>query len=188
MILSFFFQEFSDLIKKDVLSEGNESKAKCSDQLDYDKDGSMLFSDQDMFEVCQLHATAMSLLANMKPRANDIYVNYSTDLDILTPILLRHEVMSCIVKTLGHRLDSTLEKTMVREQLLLCQELLQLRGKEEDDYYDIYHDPNPSKIVMISPILKKLVNHVDVLLKEFPEDPNLIQVNNFSFLKLKLTF
>lgn len=164
-------------------SDGSEDKAKSVSQennrIDYDETGSMLFSDQDMFEVCQLHATAMSLLANVKPEQNDLYINHSKDLDILTPILLRHEVMSCIVKTLGHRLDSTLEKTMIREQLLLCQELQQLKGMEEHDYYDIYHDPNPSEVLTINPVLQKLVNHVTALLKEFPENPNLVQVNNF---------
>lgn len=159
-----------------------KSISQENNKIDYDETGSMLFSDQDMFEVCQLHATAMSLLANVNPQQNNLYINHSNDLDILTPILLRHEVMSCIVKTLGHRLDSTLEKTMIREQLLLCQELQQLKGMEEDDYYDIYHDPNPSKVLTISPVLKKLVNHVADLLKEFPENPNLVQVNNFRSL------
>lgn len=167
-------------------SGDSEDKAKNLSQennrIDYDETGSMLFSDQDMFEVCQLHATAMSLLANMKPEQNNLYINQNKDLDILTPILLRHEVMCCIVKTLGHRLDSTLEKTLIREQLLLCHELQQLKGMEDDDYYDIYHDPNPSKVLTINPILQKLMNHVTALLKEFPDNPNLVQVINFQSL------
>lgn len=161
--------------------------------IDYSELDMKLISDQDMFEVCQLHATGLMLLdkTNLQPaKADNLYVKKSTQLDVLTPMLMRHEVLSTIVTTVGDKLDFTLENVLVKEQLLLSQELQKLTDLENDEYYDIYHDPVPGKVVTLRPPLLDLIKHVNTLLKDFPEDPNLTTVSllcpNIIYLILRL--
>lgn len=51
------------------------------------------------------------------------------------------------------------------------------KGKDEDSVYDIYHDPNVSEVVNLTPVLSAMRKRISSLLEEFEEQPALLRVN-----------
>lgn len=103
-------------------------------------------------------------------------LNSNTELDLVTPYLLRYEVVCEIIKAIPDRLDGILDTKLVAGHLIMCNEL-QEKTKIKDEMYDIYHDPNPVKVTELFPVLNKLEAHLKELLIEFPEHAQLVLVS-----------
>ncbi|GBM39504.1 Midasin [Araneus ventricosus] len=139
----------------------------------------LLLTPDDTFEIWQLHATVMSIMLRDELKNADEnmkwVLNKSKTLDFNTPYLLRYEVVCEIIKSMPDKLDGALDNQLVAGHLLMCNELQKIQHIG-NQFYDIYHSPNPVETLTIKPILTNLENHLKTLLKKYPEEPLLLQI------------
>ncbi|CAL1290109.1 unnamed protein product [Larinioides sclopetarius] len=139
----------------------------------------LLLTPDDTFEIWQLHATVMSIMLHDELKNPDEsmkwVLNKSKTLDFNTPYLLRYEVVCEIIKSMPDKLDGALDNQLVAGHLLMCNELQKIQHIG-NQFYDIYHSPNPVETLTIKPLLIKLENHLKTLLKKYPEEPLLLQI------------
>ncbi|XP_055945739.1 midasin-like isoform X2 [Argiope bruennichi] len=140
---------------------------------------SLLLTPDDTFEIWQLHATVMSIMMHdgLKNADENMkwVLNKSKTLDFNTPYLLRYEVVCEIIKSIPDKMDGALDSQLIAGHLLMCNELQKIQ-QIGNQFYDIYHSPNPVETLTIKPILFKLENRLKILLKKHPEDPLLLQI------------
>ncbi|XP_054718528.1 midasin-like [Uloborus diversus] len=159
-------KEFQDLLK----SEDDTEDQPVEDDPPEDV---FTFTANDLYEISQLHATAISLLFNEYDEAS---LGSSSQLDVVTPYLLRHDILCGLVSNYGDYLDASLDAKLLPGQLLMCNELKKPGPKDFDALFDIYKDPCPAKVSAFYPILSELADHVSQLLKEFENQPILVQI------------
>lgn len=147
----------------------------------------LLLTPDDTFEIWQLHATVVTTMLRDKLKNSDEnmkwVLNKSKTLDFNTPYLLRYEVVCEIIKSMPDKLDGALDNQLVAGHLLMCNELQKIQHIG-NQFYDIYHSPNPGETLTLKPMLNKLENHLKTLLVKYPEEPLLLQVS-FAFYNCK---
>ncbi|KFM76678.1 Midasin, partial [Stegodyphus mimosarum] len=178
-------KDFAEFIKPDPKPKKTRKLDSVAESADLS-----FFTHDDMFEVWKLHAIAMGRLfpSEYENAHEDIkfIMKDNKDPDYTTSYLLRQEVVNSIVTAVGDRLDLSVETESVSGLILMCDTLQKIKETHGNRYYDIYHDPNPSKVINFRSVLENLSVSVQKLLKKFPENPVLVEI--FKIVQRVLSF